>query len=457
MNHLDNWEADLRQRLSAHQTPPPAMGWEKLNEALQQMPAAQPLLRPKRRPLYLRPWFVSTAASVAACMAVGFWLLPGEQLTQQAARDVANVVQQHTADAEPQVSPPALASQKVKQTAEAAQPQKPQTTLSAQTAQSAPAKPALAHYTEPTPAVAYMAPVAQAASVTADTTAAAVANSETPQAVPNEKTEIAQTDRTHRAMKRATAQNRHSTFRRADYYPTSQRARRTPHLSLNALIHPANSKSMSGFMAKNLTPSFAGPQAGQGNHDWDLVVAENMDRDVNTRIHHHVPFQLGLNVAIPLTNRWFLTTGLTYTRLTTDITSGSDASYFITEQRLHYVGIPIQAGYTIFRSRPFNAYATAGFQIEKCVNGKQSTTYNIDNAYRSSSAYHTKLGSGLWQASFNAAAGLQLNVTRHVGIYFEPGVTYYVSDGSSLPSIRHDKPWQFSMQGGLRVSLSGKP
>lgn len=238
----------------------------------------------------------------------------------------------------------------------------------------------------------------------------------------------------------------------------SQRnTRHTPHLSVNALLHPANHKSVNGYMAKNLSPAHSGGVAESGNNDWDLVVAENMNREVNTRIDHHVPFQFGLNVAIPLTPKWFISTGLTYTRLTTDITSGSDASYFVTEQRLHYVGIPIQAGYTFFSSRPFNAYATAGFQIEKCVSGKQSTTYSIEKSYRSSSAYHTHLGSGLWQASFNASAGLQFNITRNVGLYFEPGVTYYVPDGSSLPSIRHDKPWQFSMQGGLRISFSAKP
>lgn len=231
----------------------------------------------------------------------------------------------------------------------------------------------------------------------------------------------------------------------------------TPLLAVNALVHPANRMSMNGYMAKSLDYSYSNSPNGSGNNDWDLVVAENLNREVNTRINHHVPFQFGLNIAIPITQKWFVSTGLTYTRLTTDITSGSDASYFVTEQRLHYVGIPIQAGYTIFSSRPFNAYATAGFQIEKCVSGTQSTTYSIDQSYRSSSAYHNKLGRGLWQASFNASAGLQFNVTRNIGLYFEPGVSYYVSDGSSLPSIRHDKPWQFSMQGGLRFSFSAKP
>ena len=252
--------------------------------------------------------------------------------------------------------------------------------------------------------------------------------------------------------------NGYTGFRHAHQPHRSQRSiSHMPQLSMNAQVHPSNHKNMDGYMAKNLDPSQHPNQSKPGNSDWDLVVAENLNREVNTRISHHVPFQFGLNVAIPLTSKWFVSTGLTYTRLTTDITSGSDASYFVTKQRLHYIGIPIHAGYTFFSSRPFNAYATAGFQIEKCVSGTQSTTYSIDQSYRSSSAYHNKLGRGLWQASFNASAGLQFNVTRNIGLYFEPGVSYYVPDGSSLPSIRHDKPWQFSMQGGLRFSFSSKP
>lgn len=450
MNHLDNWEDNLRHRLSDFRTPPPAMGWEKLEKALNELPVAPPVPSSKPRPFYLRPWFVSTAVSAAACLTVALLLQPSEPLTQHAAQQVASVVKQHEA---PKPTHRPTVAQKVAAPAAASAP-----TLAHSAKQAAPeaAMPATCRMMPQPADETADQPVAVARllhSETADTTAQTAADApQTDAPAPysqDRQTRSSHLNRTHSG---------HAVFRRAHPMPSLKRnTNHTPLLAVNALVHPANRMSMNGYMAKSLDYSYSNSPNGSGNNDWDLVVAENMDREVNTRINHHVPFQFGLNIAIPITQKWFVSTGLTYTRLTTDITSGSDASYFVTEQRLHYVGIPIQAGYTIFSSRPFNAYATAGFQIEKCVSGTQSTTYSIDQSYRSSSAYHNKLGRGLWQASFNASAGLQFNVTRNIGLYFEPGVSYYVSDGSSLPSIRHDKPWQFSMQGGLRFSFSAKP
>ena len=97
MNHLDNWEDNLRHRLSDFRTPPPAMGWEKLEKALNELPVAPPVPSSKPRPFYLRPWFVSTAVSAAACLTVALLLQPSEPLTQHAAQQVASVVKQHEA------------------------------------------------------------------------------------------------------------------------------------------------------------------------------------------------------------------------------------------------------------------------------------------------------------------------------------------------------------------------
>ena len=97
MNHLDNWEDNLRHRLSDFRTPPPAMGWEKLEKALNELPVAPPVPSSKPRPFYLRPWFVSTAVSAAACLTVALLLQPNEPLTQHAAQQVASVVKQHEA------------------------------------------------------------------------------------------------------------------------------------------------------------------------------------------------------------------------------------------------------------------------------------------------------------------------------------------------------------------------
>ena len=188
--------------------------------------------------------------------------------------------------------------------------------------------------------------------------------------------------------------------------------------------------------------------------DFAHIVGENLNRRVESNVKHHTPFTTGLNVGIPLTHNWSLRTGVTYTKLTTDIQAGSDVAYYTTQQNLHYVGVPLSAAYTIYDSRFFSVYAATGVQLEKCVKATRSTTYDNTDQRRSSQTTIDGFANGLWQLSAQASVGGQLNLTRHIGLYFEPGVSYFVSDGSSLPNIRHDHPWNFNMQGGLRITLA---
>lgn len=209
----------------------------------------------------------------------------------------------------------------------------------------------------------------------------------------------------------------------------------------------------SGFLLSAMT---ATPNSHESPQYADLtqLLFSNLNREVTTRVKHQTPLQLGLSVNIPLTGRWSLGTGLTYTRLATDITSGSDASYSLTEQRLHYVGIPVQVRFTALASRWADLYVSAGGMLEKCVYGVQTTSLYVNDFYKSQTSSDPQhVGRGLWQASLGASAGVQLNLTPSVGLYFEPGFTWYPSDGSSLYNIRHDKPCQFTMQGGLRLTL----
>lgn len=188
--------------------------------------------------------------------------------------------------------------------------------------------------------------------------------------------------------------------------------------------------------------------------DFAHIVGANLNRRVESNVKHHTPFTTGLNVSIPLTHNWSLRTGVTYTKLTTDIQAGSDVAYYTTQQNLHYVGVPLAAAYTIYDSRFFSVYAATGVQLEKCVKATRSTTYDNTDQRRSSQTTIDGFANGLWQLSAQASVGGQLNLTRHIGLYFEPGVSYFVSDGSSLPNIRHDHPWNFNMQGGLRITLA---
>ena len=49
-----------------------------------------------------------------------------------------------------------------------------------------------------------------------------------------------------------------------------------------------------------------------------------------------------------------------------------------------------------------------------------------------------------------ASVGAQYNLLPSLGVYAEPGVTYYPDNGSSVQSFFKDKPVNPSLQFGLR-------
>ena len=66
---------------------------------------------------------------------------------------------------------------------------------------------------------------------------------------------------------------------------------------------------------------------------------------------------------------------------------------------------------------------------------------------------HTSLKVNPLQWSVSAAAGAQVNFTKHLGLYAEPGIAYYFDDGSQIESIRIEHPFNFNLQFGLRFSF----
>ena len=150
---------------------------------------------------------------------------------------------------------------------------------------------------------------------------------------------------------------------------------------------------------------------------------------VNQDIHHRQPVRFGLSLRYRLNDRWSVESGLTYTRLSSDITTTIENETSTTEQRLNYIGLPLNISYNIWKSRNFGLYISAGCMIEK------------------------SLDTSPWQFSLNGAAGAEYKLTDFFSLYAEPGLGYYFKDGSSIPTIYKDHPLNFNLSFGLRFSL----
>lgn len=188
--------------------------------------------------------------------------------------------------------------------------------------------------------------------------------------------------------------------------------------------------------------------------DSPMLDMSSVNRDVETKTEyeHHLPIRIGLSVAYALTDRLSISSGLTYTRLSSDIKDASMESNYLGEQRLHYVGIPVNVSYKVASSRWISLYGTAGVLAEKCVSGTTDEGYVENNTMKYTNTHD--ISSKPLQMSVNAGVGIQFNVHDNVGIYAEPGLSYYFDDGSALQTIYKEKPLNFNLNVGVRFKLS---
>ena len=178
----------------------------------------------------------------------------------------------------------------------------------------------------------------------------------------------------------------------------------------------------------------------------------NRDIETKTEYEHHLPIRIGLSVAYALTDRLSISSGLTYTRLSSDIKDASRESKYIGEQRLHYVGIPVNVSYKVASFRWLGLYGTAGVLAEKCVSGTTDEGYVENNTMKYTNTQD--ISSKPLQMSVNAGVGIQFDFIDNVGIYAEPGLSYYFDDGSALQTIYKEKPLNFNLNVGVRFKLS---
>lgn len=167
--------------------------------------------------------------------------------------------------------------------------------------------------------------------------------------------------------------------------------------------------------------------------------AEPLQRDCKETTKHNMPVSFGATVSYALNDRLALTSGLVYTLATSSFEHGTSSNASKDEQTLHYVGIPLTASYTIWSNSWLKTYVNAGGQADFNVSAKVETeghTTNIDKDRA--------------QLSVGAAAGVQLNVIKQMGVYVEPGMRYYFDNGSNVQTVFKEHPCNFSLQMGLR-------
>lgn len=152
-------------------------------------------------------------------------------------------------------------------------------------------------------------------------------------------------------------------------------------------------------------------------------------------IKHHQPVSFGLSVRKVLLKGFSLESGLVYTLLSSDAKVEGEEHEI--EQKLHYVGIPLRVNWNFLDKRLVTLYVSGGGMVEKCVYGKLGSEKETVKPL---------------QFSVSGAVGAQVNATKRLGIYVEPGVAYYFDDGSDIQTIRKENPFQINIQAGIRLT-----
>ena len=187
------------------------------------------------------------------------------------------------------------------------------------------------------------------------------------------------------------------------------------------------------------------------NDDGESLLQQMYAAQTPERSKHRMPVRSGLSVRYNITDRLGVETGLSYTYLSSEFSSGSDRDGLTTEQKLHFVGIPLNVSYTLWKNKTFNVYAMGGGMAEMNVNGTSTATTMIGGQMADTD--ETEVRTKRLQWSVNAAVGAQVNLYGGIGLYVEPGVSYYISNGTDVKSAYTEKPCNFNLKIGLRYSF----
>lgn len=189
----------------------------------------------------------------------------------------------------------------------------------------------------------------------------------------------------------------------------------------------------------------------QGNDPITEILYSNLGQETHTKREHKQPVKIGFSFRYPISRRFSLESGLTYSYLSSQLTSGTDQNRYETRQSLQYLGIPLNMHFDIWEHKRWVVYLSGGGMIEKCISCKSLTDYILEG--KISSTTREKVRVKPLQYSVNAAAGVQFNLSSHFGFYAEPGVNYYFDNGSPVETLYKDQPLNFNLRLGLRYSF----
>ena len=422
-----NWKEDIHDRLGNFETDAPDGLWEAIHQRMAQTERAQAEKRPA--PFVLQPALRRTACAAAACLA----LVVGYQYFADGGKETANGVKQAGGDGMIAVGG----------------------TGASDNSRYVASKPATASIVATNLAGVRVAKNGVTpAAVYAQTQNDESAQISTPQHL-NPSTSQPLNPSTSQHPTPSTSQPHTPSTSLLAYTPADNSRGRHEGAAARWTLSTSATTGMGASSVTNSTATYV-EAVGPDNVIWadnpQLGIGIfNQGKSVKTEYKHRLPVRVGFNVAYRLTDRLSVESGVSYTRLSSDMKDGTKDNYSSGSQKLDYIGVPLNVKYRAFGYRRLSVYASAGLLTEKCVSGKTTHEYVISGEKKKHEA--EDVTAKPWQLSVNAALGAQFDVLRNVGVYVEPGVSYYFDDRSTLSTIYKEKPLNFNLNLGVRYTI----
>ncbi len=187
-----------------------------------------------------------------------------------------------------------------------------------------------------------------------------------------------------------------------------------------------------------------------GSPKYTNLLGENIknkwDNQNPVEYKYKLPVSVSFSIRKYLTDNWAVETGLSYTYLSTNETYSTIRGELQEKDiDLHYLGIPLKGIYSFFNTDRLSAYVAAGTMLEKNIYGQTKTINN-----QQMSVDEINVPELQWSVFGNI--GINYKLFDHLGLFIEPGVSYYFDDKSDVMTIRKDSPTNFNLQVGIRLT-----
>lgn len=185
-----------------------------------------------------------------------------------------------------------------------------------------------------------------------------------------------------------------------------------------------------------------------------IINSNNPADSLSESKHHALPLTIQLSLSRQITDKWSLSTGLSYSLLRSTYQSGNESTTIKRTQTLHYLGVPVRFNYKLVGGSRWNLYASGGLQVDMPVSGRLNTQYSYGGAYAGikPASVTEPITNAPWMLSVGAGVGVQVVIIPHMTLYIEPNLNYYVPLTKGVDTYRTERPFDITLPVGIRFS-----